>query len=55
MMGTSQNSTMFADSTTYLVSRIYTLREDVSSTNPQTNTISKAHTNGSQNHCRLTP
>ena len=54
-MGTSQKRIVLADSTTYLVSRTYTLTEDEMSVRPHTNMISMTHTNGSHSQFRLTP
>src|ERR1017187_6133155 len=53
-MGTSQNNTVLMDSTTWHVSRTYTLIEDVKRASPHTKSISSSHNNGSQNHCRFT-
>src|SRR5579864_2076792 len=53
-MGTSQNRTTLADSTTYRISRMYTLSAEDANARPHTNTISSAQTSGSHSQYLFT-
>src|SRR6266849_3204661 len=53
MIGTIQNSTVFADSTTYRMSRTRTCKDEVASDSPHTKTISITQMYGSQSQAKL--